>query len=105
MPREAIPPEYILLVTMLRSPQHTIYARPRVDRVVANATSETCVCRQCGKVHRLGAWWCAGGCWNPITYAGINDRIAFFKHQTDRWAEVADIYGMTRTEFNERMSS
>ena len=28
---EAIPPEYILRVTMLREPQHTIYTRPRVD--------------------------------------------------------------------------
>ena len=47
-------------------------------------------------------WWCLG-CWEPLTWAGVNDRQGFLVDNAERHRELSDRYGLRPREFYDIM--
>jgi hypothetical protein len=102
-----IGPEHILLVTLLEHPTYTVYRRSTTLQM-QGVTQVFCACPSCGKKHRSGMQWCAGGCWEPMTWAAAHERIAYVSVEHDQQArtkEVRRVYGLSNKEFAAKWSS
>lgn len=94
---QAIDPGYIVRVVQLHDPRYTLYTRPTA-RAKQAAKKDHVTCHYCGMRHRLGMQWCVGGCWTPLTYQGIHNRIQLIwqgKGINARAREVELVYGFT----------
>ncbi len=93
--------KYIDRAVLLQSPKLTLYSRPKAAQLAA-AEGEDLHCRDCGLVHNRGVWWCLG-CWEPLTWVGVDNRQAFLRDNTERHREFIERYCVTPADFHHIM--
>jgi hypothetical protein len=51
-------------------------------------------CQLCWKEYKNGTIWCYDGCWMPLTWLGVQERIQHIASRDDRLEELDKCYGL-----------
>ncbi len=94
----AIGGKYIIRAELLKDPKLTMYSRPRPLQLAA-VVGTSLKCLDCGFKHSRGCLWCLG-CWEALTWAGVNNRQALLRDDTERVRELKDRYGLNSQDFD-----
>ena len=96
---EAIPIEHIKRITLLHDPKLTVYRRPTIAEL-ASCDTDDIACQLCGSKWNLGTWLCLE-CWEPLSFAAINDAQSFLPDQETRKRELWSRYRLTIADFEQ----
>jgi hypothetical protein len=97
-----VPASYILRVLMLGVTRYTLWHQPTALRMRA-VTQTTCVCNMCTHVYANGTNFCYRGCWLPLTWLGVHERIQHITRKVDRDGELRVMYGMNMADLQDEL--
>ncbi len=96
--QKSVPVGHILRIMLLGCPNYMIWRRPeRLDPPQRWAR-----CQLCRKEYRNGTIWCYEGCWMPLTWLGVQERIQHIALGSERTEELLKCYGLTSQELQVR---
>ncbi len=89
--QDPVPISDILRVSMLGVAGYTLWKRPE-----PLSPPQKCVrCTICRREYVNGTLWCYDGCWMPLTWLGVHERIMHIASVADRNTELEVCYGLT----------
>jgi hypothetical protein len=96
--QKTVPVRHILKVWLLGCPAYMIWRRP--ERL--EPPQRFARCQLCTKEYKNGTIWCYEGCWMPLTWLGVQERIQHIARSADRAEELYRCYGLTFAELQTR---
>ena len=103
----AVDVKYIARISLLVEPRYTVYTRPSAEALLST-TQTCCKCPLCKKSHRSGTQWCINGCWTPLTWTAVQNRIQFISTDGDRQARSRELditFGITLTDLHAKCAA
>ena len=92
-----VPASYVLRVVMLGVTRYTLWHQPTAVRM-RTVTQTRCVCNMFTRVYASGTNFCYLGCWLPLTWLGVHERLMHIERVVDRNGELRAMYGINMQE-------
>ncbi len=88
--KNTVPLRHIVKVTLLGCPKYMLWRQPQVL-----VPKQRCArCQLCKAEYQNGTLWCYDGCWMPLTWLAVQERVQHIAKKEDRLSELRSCYGL-----------
>jgi hypothetical protein len=95
--KNTVPIRHIVKITLLGCPKYMLWRQPQVLVPLQRCAR----CQLCGKEYKNGTLWCYDGCWMPLTWLAVQERIQHIATKKDRESELWSCYGLDHKGLSE----